>query len=376
MSRMLGRITSGAIAVLAICAAARANAQAMPSGVFSMDRFARLTLPTEQSLDGDVHITNPNGAGLKAWGSHVEVAGPSWNATITEAPFQDATLSAAELDELAGRCAAIVDNGSGAGRCRCRAESDEHGQGSQRQLEPGTTCANLYVFAEDQQLAECCACPITPDGLVTLSVRDDLTSNPLTGEKPDRGVVALLTSLPSAEGECDPTVPSLPVTSTTTTTSTSSTTTTLGTQTTTTTETTMTTVVTSTTVIVGSTTTTTAVTGTAQTASVCGGLTGLAAVDCSLASVDADPTCDPSTMSPSVQKLLARRMRLIRKSVDNADTKGGKPLTRAVHHADARLDALQKALDKAAQKRHLSASCMNIIDGQLAAVKATMATLP
>src|SRR6185503_9793276 len=116
----------------------------------------------------------------------------------------------------------------------CRAEVDDHDEGSQR-VEAGTTCANLYVFAEDQQLAECCACPITPDGLVSLSVRDDLTSNPLTGDVPERGVIAMLTSLPSTDGACDPTVPSLPLPSTTTTTTTSSTTTTIGSETTTTT---------------------------------------------------------------------------------------------------------------------------------------------
>ncbi len=44
-----------------------------------------------------------------------------------------------------------------------------------------TVCADIYVFHPDQELAECCSCTVTPDGLTTLSVNTDLTSNPLTG---------------------------------------------------------------------------------------------------------------------------------------------------------------------------------------------------
>src|SRR5581483_3510124 len=44
----------------------------------------------------------------------------------------------------------------------------------------GNICANIYVFAEDQQLIACCACPLTPNHLKTLSVRNDLIFNPLT----------------------------------------------------------------------------------------------------------------------------------------------------------------------------------------------------
>lgn len=368
MAPMRHRFTWVAVALVVVCATARGRAQALPAGVFSMDRFARHGLPTEKSLDGEIHVINPGSVGLKAWGTHVEVTPPSWDTFITETPFQDATLSPAELDELTGRCAAIVDNGSGAGRCHCRGEVD--GARIHPTTEPGATCADLYVFAEDQQLTECCACPVTPDGLVTLSVRDDLTSNPLTGEVPDRGVIALLTSLPM-DGECDPTVPSLPTTSTTTstTTTTSSTSTTMGTATTTTT----TTLVTTTTIV---TTTTTTVEGTARAAGLCDGLTGLASVDCTIANVGVRPTCDPGTTSPAVEKLLGRRMRSVRRAVDGADPKGGKVLARAIHRADGQIDATARALAKAAKKRHLSGACMTLLDGELAAARAAIATLP
>lgn len=69
---------------------------------------------------------------------------------------------------------------------------------------PGTSggdlCANVYVFSPDQQLNECCSCLLTPDGLTTLSVKVDLTSNPLTRVRPTTGVFKIISS---AAGSCD-----------------------------------------------------------------------------------------------------------------------------------------------------------------------------
>ena len=45
----------------------------------------------------------------------------------------------------------------------------------------GSLYAAIYVFDPDQEMSECCECLLTPDGLRTLSVDTDLTSNPLTG---------------------------------------------------------------------------------------------------------------------------------------------------------------------------------------------------
>jgi hypothetical protein len=63
---------------------------------------------------------------------------------------------------------------------------------------PGTSfetlCADIYVFYTDQEMAECCACAITPDGLLTLSVNSDLTSNPLTSNVPVNGVIKIVSS--------------------------------------------------------------------------------------------------------------------------------------------------------------------------------------
>lgn len=45
----------------------------------------------------------------------------------------------------------------------------------------GNINAAIYVFDTTQEMSECCECLLTPDGLATLSVNVDLTSNPLTG---------------------------------------------------------------------------------------------------------------------------------------------------------------------------------------------------
>jgi hypothetical protein len=58
----------------------------------------------------------------------------------------------------------------------------------------GDLCALIYVFRPDQQLAECCGCPVTPNGLRTISVRGDLTSNPLTADPLPAGVIKLVSS--------------------------------------------------------------------------------------------------------------------------------------------------------------------------------------
>jgi len=41
----------------------------------------------------------------------------------------------------------------------------------------GTLCAMFYVFDDIEEMQACCGCPITPDGLRTLSVINNLTTN-------------------------------------------------------------------------------------------------------------------------------------------------------------------------------------------------------
>jgi len=68
----------------------------------------------------------------------------------------------------------------------------------------GNLCAMIYVFDYDQQLSECCGCQETPNGLRTLSINQNLTSNPLTGVWLHNGVIKVVSSTVN-NSPCDPT---------------------------------------------------------------------------------------------------------------------------------------------------------------------------
>jgi len=68
----------------------------------------------------------------------------------------------------------------------------------------GNLCAMVYVFDADQQLTECCGCVETHNGLRALSVRRDLTSNPLTGVLSTNGVIKIVSAAVN-NSPCDPT---------------------------------------------------------------------------------------------------------------------------------------------------------------------------
>ena len=65
----------------------------------------------------------------------------------------------------------------------------------------GALCANVYTFSPDEQLISCCSCPVTPNGLVSLSAKTDLISNTLTPAVPNSIVIKLLASTPVG-GSC------------------------------------------------------------------------------------------------------------------------------------------------------------------------------
>lgn len=74
--------------------------------------------------------------------------------------------------------------------------------GTVRITDPGTAatgnvCAYIAVFDPNQEMSECCGCLLTPDGLRTLSVNSDLTSNPLTGVKLQTGVIKIVSAAPT-----------------------------------------------------------------------------------------------------------------------------------------------------------------------------------
>lgn len=58
----------------------------------------------------------------------------------------------------------------------------------------GNLCAMIYVFNNDQQLFECCGCVETHNGLRTLSVKNNLTNNTLTGRATTNGVVKIVSA--------------------------------------------------------------------------------------------------------------------------------------------------------------------------------------
>ena len=71
----------------------------------------------------------------------------------------------------------------------------------------GNVCAMVYVFAADQQMAECCGCVQSHNNLTTYSVVNNLASNArtLTADPVPNGVIKIVSSLPNSSGICDPT---------------------------------------------------------------------------------------------------------------------------------------------------------------------------
>jgi trimeric autotransporter adhesin len=59
---------------------------------------------------------------------------------------------------------------------------------------PQNICVNVYAFAPSEELIACCACPVTPNALVSLTARSDLISNTLTPVVPNSITIALVAS--------------------------------------------------------------------------------------------------------------------------------------------------------------------------------------
>jgi hypothetical protein len=64
-------------------------------------------------------------------------------------------------------------------------------------------CAMIYVFDQKQQLVECCGCSVSLDGLLVLSLRNDLLANPLTGIKSIDGAVDVIAADHAGNPQCD-----------------------------------------------------------------------------------------------------------------------------------------------------------------------------
>lgn len=77
-------------------------------------------------------------------------------------------------------------------------------------------CAMIYVFDDAEEEQECCGCPVTTEGLRTLSTAKDLTANPLSGKADSgynipAGLIKVVSSLPN-QGTygCDAALPLTP----------------------------------------------------------------------------------------------------------------------------------------------------------------------
>jgi len=68
------------------------------------------------------------------------------------------------------------------------------GSGSASTIAGGDLCANVYVFTPDQQLAECCSCKVSPNGMQAFSLASDLSANPLTGTVQHSGAIKIVAS--------------------------------------------------------------------------------------------------------------------------------------------------------------------------------------
>jgi len=73
----------------------------------------------------------------------------------------------------------------------------------------GNICVNVYAFSADDTMVACCSCLVSPNGLNSLSARNDLASNTLTPAVPTSLVIKLLATEPVG-GTCNPSLPSTP----------------------------------------------------------------------------------------------------------------------------------------------------------------------
>jgi hypothetical protein len=64
-------------------------------------------------------------------------------------------------------------------------------------------CAMVYIFDTRQELSECCGCPVSANGLLILSLTNNLLSNPLLGTKLHAGLIEIVSA--QIAFPCDPT---------------------------------------------------------------------------------------------------------------------------------------------------------------------------
>jgi len=72
----------------------------------------------------------------------------------------------------------------------------------------GTICAMIYVFDDIEEMQACCGCPLTPDGLRTLSVINNLTPNfGVNHANLNAGMIDIIGSNPNLSSKSNSTYP-------------------------------------------------------------------------------------------------------------------------------------------------------------------------
>lgn len=69
----------------------------------------------------------------------------------------------------------------------------------------GKIFAAIYVFDPEQEMSECCECPLSPDGLRTVWINPDLTDNPLTPVTLTTGLIKVVSTTGQSASKLFPT---------------------------------------------------------------------------------------------------------------------------------------------------------------------------
>ncbi|MGA8541631.1 MAG: hypothetical protein WB566_19165 [Terriglobales bacterium] len=69
----------------------------------------------------------------------------------------------------------------------------------------GNICVNTYVFDTREEMNECCACTVTPDGFRSISAKTDLTKNPIITGTVLTNIIVKLVATEKIGLTCDPT---------------------------------------------------------------------------------------------------------------------------------------------------------------------------
>jgi hypothetical protein len=133
-------------------------------------------------------------------------SGPSSHQPQTNAPTGPFCLSAPCLDVFTVDYFANANTlGAPDATVRIINPGTESANSDTSTTEAADHCALIYVFDANQEMSECCACTVTANQELTVSVNNNLTANPLLGAKLHTGVIEIFsTELPAGGKACDP----------------------------------------------------------------------------------------------------------------------------------------------------------------------------